>query len=62
MYLRLNFSSEAATLLTRAQGLDSSEGLRVLTDIKFNNICNVERKSGSKNDNGEPTEGSGFQS
>ena len=54
MYLWLRFSSEAARLLVREQGLDSPEMLRVITDKNVNDICNVMRKPGSKNANGMP--------
>ena len=50
MYLQLEFSSEAARLLVREQGLDSPERLRVLKNA--NDICNVTRKPGSKNADG----------
>ena len=47
----LRFSSEAARLLVREHGLNSPDRLRVLTDNNVNDICNVVRKSGSKNAN-----------
>ena len=57
MYLWLGFSSEAARLLVREQGLDSPERQRVLIDKNVNDICNVVRKPGSKNTNGMPDRG-----
>ena len=48
-YLWIGFSSEAARLLVREQGLDSHERLRELTDKSVDDICNVVRKPGSKN-------------
>ena len=57
MYIRLGFSPEAAKLLISEQGLDSPERLRDLTDKNVNDICNVVRKTGCKNDNGIPNRG-----
>ena len=54
MYLWLRFSPEAARLLIRVQGLDSPERLRVFTDKNVDDICNVVRKPGGKNDDGTP--------
>ena len=51
MYIWLGFSPKTDKLLIREQGLDSPERLRVLMDKIFKNICNVVRKSGSKNAN-----------
>ena len=51
IYLLLRFSHEAARLLTREQGLDSPERLRVLTGQNVDDICNVVRKPGGKNAN-----------
>ena len=50
MYIWLGFSHAAAKLLIREQGLDSPDRLRVLTDKNFDDICNVMRKPGGKND------------
>ena len=52
MPLWLGFSSEAARLLIREQGLDSPERLRVFTDMNLDDICNVVRKPGNKNAEG----------
>ena len=57
MYILLGFSPEAAKLLVREQGLDNSDRLRVLTDKNVDDICNVVRKSGSKNTDGTPDRG-----
>ena len=57
MYLWLGFSPETARLLLREQGLDNPEKLRVLTDKNVDDICNVMRKTGSKNANGTPDRG-----
>ena len=57
MYLQLRFSSEAARLLIREQGLDSLERLRVITDKNDDNICNVMMKPFSKNSDGMPDRG-----
>ena len=57
MYLWLRFSSEKARLLIREQGLDSSERLRVLTDKNVDDICDVVKKPGGKNDKGMPKRG-----
>ena len=54
IYLQFRFSSEAALLLIREQGLDSPKRLRVLIDKNVNDICNVMMKPGSKNTNGTP--------
>ena len=54
MYVQLGFSSLAARLLVREQGVDSSERLRVCTDKNIDDICNVMRKPGGKNANGSP--------
>ena len=56
-YIWLVFSPEAAKLLVREKGLDSPERLKVLTNKKINDICNVMRKQGSKNANGIPEKG-----
>ena len=53
----LRFSSGAAKFLFIEQGLDSSERLRVLTDKNVDDICNVMRKPGSKNDDRTPIRG-----
>ena len=53
-YLLLRFCSEAARLLIREQGLDSSERFRVCTDENVDDICNVMRKPSGKNANGTP--------
>ena len=50
-YIQLGFSPEAAKLLIREQGLESSERLRVLTDKNVDDICNVVRKPCGKNAN-----------
>ena len=55
--MQLRFSSEAAILVIREQGLDSQEELRVFTDNNANGICNVVRKPGSKNANGMSNRG-----
>ena len=52
MYIWLGFSSDAAKLLIRDQGINSPERLRVLTDKNVFDNCNVVRKPGSKNANG----------
>ena len=57
MYSRVGFSSEAARLLIREQGLDIPNKLRALTDKNGNDICNVMRKPGSKNVNETPDRG-----
>ena len=57
MYIWLGFSPNAAKLLIRKQGLDSSERLRVLTNKNVHDICNVMRKLGGKNVNGMPNRG-----
>ena len=57
MCLQLGFSSEAARLLIREQGLDSLERLRVLVDKNVDDICNVMRKPGGKNAHGTPNRG-----
>ena len=57
MYIQLGFSPKAARLLVREQGQDSPERLRVLTDKNVNDICNVTRKPGGKNDDGMPYRG-----
>ena len=57
MYVWLGFSPKAAKLLVREQGLDSPEGLRVLTNKNNDDICNVMRKSGGKNADGTPDKG-----
>ena len=57
MYIHLGFSSEAAKLLVKEQGLDSTERLRVLIDKNVDDICNVIRKPGGKNVNGTPNRG-----
>ena len=49
MYIRLRFSLEAASLLVREQGLDSSKRLRVLTEKNVDDICNIVRKLSCKN-------------
>ena len=58
MYLRLGFSSEAARLLIREQGLDSPERLRVPTNENVDGICNVMRKPCGKSADGTPNRGS----
>ena len=57
MYLWLRFSSEAARLLVRKQGLDNPERLRVLTNKNVYDIYTVMRKPVSKNANGMPNRG-----
>ena len=57
MYLQLGFSSEAARLLVKEQGLDSPERLRVLTDKNINHICKIMGKPGEKNADGMPNRG-----
>ena len=57
MYLQLKFTSEAARLLVRQQGLDNIERLRVLTDKNVDGICNVMRKPGGKNADRKPNRG-----
>ena len=57
MCLWLGFSSEAARLFIREQGLNRSERLRVLTDKNVNDICNFIRKLGGKNADGMPDRG-----
>ena len=57
MHLQLRFSPEAARLLVREQGLDSPKRLGTLTDKNINDICNVMKKTGSKNANGMPDRG-----
>ena len=57
MYIQLEFSPEAAKLLVREQGLDNSNRLRVLTNKNVDDICNVMRKPGGKNDDGTPDRG-----
>ena len=52
LYLWLGFNPEAARLLVREQGIDSTERLRVLADKIIRNICNVMRELGGKNANG----------
>ena len=54
MYIWLGFSPKAAMLLTREQGLDSTEKLRVLIDKNVDDICNVVRKPYGKNDDWTP--------
>ena len=54
MYVWLGFSPKAANLLVSENGLGSPESLRVLTDKNVDEICNVVRKSGSKNSKGMP--------
>ena len=48
VYIWVGFSPEAAKLLIRKQGLNSSERLRVLTNKNVDDIGNVLRKSGGK--------------
>ena len=48
----LRYSSEAARLLIRVQGLDSPERLRVLMERNADDIHNIMRKPGGKNANG----------
>ena len=57
MYVRLGFSPEGAKLFVRKHGLDNPDRLRVLTDKNVNDICNVMRKPGSKNNDGTPDRG-----
>ena len=57
MYIQLEFSPEAATLLIREQGLESPDWLRVFTDKNVNDIWNVMRKPGVKNANEMPDRG-----
>ena len=57
MYIWLGFSTEAAKLLVREQGLVSLERLRVLTDKIVDDICNVMKKLGGKNSDGMPNRG-----
>ena len=57
MYLLLGLSFEATQLLIREQGLDSAERVRVLTDKNVDEIHNVVRKQGFKNDNGTSDKG-----
>ena len=57
MYTRLGFSSKAANLLVKEQGLDSPDRLRVLTDKNDDDICNVMRKPGGKNADRMPDRG-----
>ena len=57
MYLWLRFSSKAAKLLVREQGLDSPKRHRVFTDKNVNEICNVMKKPDGKNANGMPDRG-----
>ena len=52
MYIRLGFCPEAAKFFVTEQGLDSPEGLQVLTDKNVDDICNTMRKPGGKNANG----------
>ena len=61
MYILLGFSSEAAKLIVREQGLDSPDMLKVLMDKNVNDIYNVMRKPSSKPME-RPTGGSSFQS
>ena len=51
IYFQLGFSSEAARLLIREQGLDSPERFRLFIDKNVSDICIVIRKIGSKNAN-----------
>ena len=53
----LGLSLNAAKLLIREQGLDSSEQLRVLINKNVDDICNVVRKPGNKNADGTPNRG-----
>ena len=55
--LWLRFCPESARLLTRKQGLDSPERLRIVTDKNVDDSCSVMRKPGSKNANGTPDRG-----
>ena len=57
MYLQLIFSSAAARLLIREQGLDSPERLRAMMDKNVNDIYNVMIKPGDKNADGAPDRG-----
>ena len=57
IYVQLGFSPKAAKVVTRKQGLDNLNRLRVLTHKNVDNICNVVRKPGSKNDHGTPNRG-----
>ena len=51
-YIQLGFSPKATKLLIREQELDNPDRLRgVLTDKNVDDICNIVRKSGSKNAN-----------
>ena len=54
MYLWLRFSSEAARLLIREQGLDGPERLLLFIEKKVDDIYNVVRKPGGKDANGMP--------
>ena len=54
MYVQLGFSTKAAKLLVREQGLNILERLKVLMDKSVDNICNVVRRPGGKNANGMP--------
>ena len=49
MYIWLVFSTKAAKLLIREQGLDSPDRQRVITDKNVDDLCNVMRKPGDKN-------------
>ena len=62
MYLLLRFCPKAVKLLTREQGLDSSESLRVLMDKNVDGVCNVKRKTSSKNVNQMPDRSNRFHS
>ena len=57
IYIQLRFSSKAAMLLVREQGLDNPYRLRVLMDKNVDDICNVMRKPGKKNANRTPNRG-----
>ena len=57
VYLQLGFSSGTARLLTREQGIDDPERLRVVTNKNVNDICYVIRKPGRKNADGIPDRG-----
>ena len=61
MYLWPRFSSKAARLLIREQGLDSPERLSVHTDKNVDDICNVLKKQGGKNANRTPDRGQQVQ-
>ena len=54
MYIQLELSPEAAKLLIKEQGQDIPERLRILTNKNVDDICNVMRKTSSKNANETP--------